>query len=113
MSVVYTCADVMATCAQVLVGLYRAQLLPSRSDALEALNTCAEQLAASREGTQRLAHLRLHCALLRTLCLLEAGETGTFQKGDGTHSRTLLPRPGCHRHHVENSDADGVLWIAR
>jgi len=105
----------MAKCAQVLVGLYRAQLLPGRSDALEALNTCAEQLAASQEATPRFAHLRLHCSLLRTLCLLEAGETGTFQKGEGAHSRTLLPlpRPDCHRHHVEHSNADGVLWNAR
>lgn len=71
---------------QVLIGLHRAQLLASigsRAEALQLLDSCAGQLAGSQEATPQVAHLRLHFALLRTLCQLASGETGSLQQADG------------------------------
>ncbi|CAL8469751.1 g9293 [Coccomyxa elongata] len=77
------CASATEADVQVLVALYKAQLLASsgkRGEALQALDSSVEQVTGFEEGTPRVAHLRLHFALLRTLCQLAAGETGSLQQ---------------------------------
>ena len=74
---------------QVLVALCTAQLLASsgkRAEALQALDANVERVTGLEEGTPRAAHLRLHFGLLRTLCQLACGETGSLQQTTGEHA---------------------------
>lgn len=83
---------------QVLVGLYKAQALASsgqRAEALQALDANVERVTGLEEGTPRAAHLRLHFGLLRTLCQLACGETGSLQQTTGEHA-TLDHRRRLH-----------------
>lgn len=80
---------VSEVCRQVLAALYKAQLLAlsgQRVEALQALDGSVEQVTGFEEGTPRAAHLRLHFALLRTLCQLASGETGSLQQTNGEHA---------------------------